>query len=166
MRSTRFWLTAFFVVFNPITTTSAEEQVRRQFTFSWPYTDASEMAPRGGSSKGPEVDLDSEASLAWASLREKNLTKFERDRRAILAMQGPYRASFDFLEVAGFKSGFSPHAPYQSWGTEYVYLIVDDGDFISLQHILVILSKNPTAHLQTPWWSSIGVRTGGMKTKN
>ena len=150
MRSTRFWLTAFFVVFNLITTTSAEEQVKRQFTFTWPYTDASEMAPRGGSSKGSEVNLDAKPGLAWASLREKNLTKFERDRRAILAMQGPYRASFDFLEVAGFKSGFSPDAPYQSWGTEYVYLVVDEGDFISLQHILVMFIKKGDGTLTDP----------------
>ena len=68
-------------------------------------------------------------------ITRKDLTRFERDRRAILAMQGPHRASFDFLEVAGFTSGFSPAAPYQSWGTEYVYLVVDEGDFISLQHI-------------------------------
>ena len=150
MRSTRIWLAAFFVVFNPVTTTSAEEQVRRQFTYTWPYTDASEMAPRGGSSKGPEINLDAKPGLAWASLREKDLTKFERDRRAILAMQGPYRASFDFLEVAGFKPGFSPAAPYQSWGTEYIYLIVDEGDFISLQHILVIFIKKADGTLTDP----------------
>ena len=150
MRSTRFWLAAFFVVFNPVTTTSAEEQVSRQFTFTWPYTDASEMAPRGGFTKGPKINLDSKPSFAWASLREKDLTKFERDRRAILAMQGPYRASFDFLEVAGFKPGFRPDAPYQSWGTEYIYLIADEGDFISLQHILVIFIKKVDGALTDP----------------
>ena len=132
MRSTKFWLATFFIVFNPVTSTSAEEQIKRQFTFTWPYTDASEMAPRGGSSKGPDINLDLKPGESWALLREEGLTKLERDRRAILAMQGPYRASFNFLEVAGFKSGFSPDAPYQSWGTEYVYLIVDEGDFLSL----------------------------------
>jgi hypothetical protein len=150
MRSTRFWLTAFFVIFNPAITTSAGEEVTRQFTFTWPYADASEMAPRGGSSKGPEINLDPKPGLAWASLREKDLIKFERDRRAILAMQGPFRASFDFLEVAGFKSGFSPNAPYQSWGTEYVYLIEDGGHFISLQHILVIFIKKVDGTLTDP----------------
>jgi len=99
------------------------------------------MAPRGGFSEGPEINLDEKPSFAWTLLREKDLTKIERDHRAILAMQGPYRASFDFLEVAGFKSGFSPNAPYQFWGTEYVYLIADERDFISLQHILVIFIK-------------------------
>ena len=150
MRSTRFWLTAFFVIFNPAITTSAGEEVTRQFTFTWPYADASEMAPRGGSSKGPEINLDPKPGVAWASLREKDLIKFERDRRAILAMQGPFRASFDFLEVAGFKSGFSPNAPYQSWGTEYVYLIEDGGHFISLQHILVIFIKKVDGTLTDP----------------
>ena len=150
MGSTRFWLTAFFVISNPAITTSAGEEVTRQFTFTWPYADASEMAPRGGSSKGPEINLDPKPGVAWASLREKDLIKFERDRRAILAMQGPFRASFDFLEVAGFKSGFSPNAPYQSWGTEYVYLIEDGGHFISLQHILVIFIKKVDGTLTDP----------------
>lgn len=150
MRSTRFWLTALFVVFTTVTTAGAEEQVKRQFTFTWQYTDASEMAPRGGSSKGPDIDIDAEPGSAWALLGEKGLTKFERDRRAILAMQGPYRASFDFLEVAGFKPGFKPGAPYQSWGTEYVYLVVDEGDFISLQHILVMLIKKEDGTLTDP----------------
>jgi hypothetical protein len=150
MRSTKFWLTTFFIVFNPVTSTSAEEQIKRQFTFTWPYTDASEMAPRGGSSKGPDINLDLKPGESWALLREEGLTKLERDRRAILAMQGPYRASFNFLEVAGFKSGFSPDAPYQSWGTEYVYLIVDKGDFISLQHILVIFIKKEDGTLTEP----------------
>jgi len=29
------------------------------------------MAPRGGSSKEPEINLDAKLGLAWASLREK-----------------------------------------------------------------------------------------------
>ena len=108
------------------------------------------MAPRGGASKGPKINIDVKPGLAWASLRETGLTKFERDRRAILAMQGPYRASFDFLEVAGFMSGFSPDVPYRSWGTEYIYLVVDEGDFISLQHILVIFIKKADDTLTDP----------------
>ena len=71
------------------------------------------------------------------------ISKFERDRRAILAMTGGYRTSFDFIETVGFSSSYIPAVPYQSWGTEYVYLIEDRGDFISLQHIIVMFIKMP-----------------------
>ena len=92
-------------------------------------------------SVGPDVKLVKTPGMLWNGLQEKGLTDFERDRRAILAMQGPYRASFDFLEVAGFSDSFKPDVPYQSWGTEYVYVIADEGDFISLQHIMVMFFK-------------------------
>ncbi len=34
-------------------------------------------------------------------------------------MAGPYRVSFDFLEVVRYDPSLKPDAPYQSWGTEY-----------------------------------------------
>ena len=110
----------------------------RQFTFAWPYSTASTMAPRGGTSSGPNVVLAEGASEAWQSLSEPGISKKEQDRRAILAMSGGYRASFDFLEVVGFVEDYTPPAPYQSWGTEYVYVVADAPDFISLQHIIVM----------------------------
>ena len=60
----------------------------------------------------------------------------ERDRRAILAMAGEYRVTFDFLEIAPFTAQDEPNAPYQSWGTEKIYVDDDDGKSISLVHIL------------------------------
>ena len=53
-------------------------------------------------------------------------------------MAGPYRVSFDFLEVVRFDPALKPDAPYQSWGTEYVFVAEDRGEFIALQHILVM----------------------------
>jgi hypothetical protein len=110
-----------------------------RYTFSWPL-DGSTLKPRGGTTKGPAVNLDTEASSAWKALQEKNLTPLERDRRAILAMAGMYRVTFDFLEVAPFaapaRGDEQRQAPYQSWGTEKVYVDRDDGKSISLVHIL------------------------------
>jgi hypothetical protein len=108
-----------------------------QYTFSWPLGENS-LKPRGGSTRGTPVVLDREPSPEWKRLREPGLDDFERDRRAILAMAGPYRVSFDFLEVARFDPSLKPDAPYQSWATEYVYVGEDRGDFIALQHILVM----------------------------
>lgn len=96
------------------------------------------LKPRGASTKGVAVTPDSEPSPSWKRLHEPGLSDFERDRRAILAMAGPYRVSFDFLEVARFDPALKPDAPYQSWGTEYVFVGEDSGAFIALQHILVM----------------------------
>lgn len=122
----------------------------RQFTYAWPYTDGDTMSPRGGSTKGPPVTLDTEPSEAWQGLQEPGLADFERDRRAILAMAGPYRASFDFLETVGFVPGYTPQRPYQSWGTEYVYVVEDRGDFISLQHIIVMFFTDEEGQVSGP----------------
>jgi hypothetical protein len=69
-------------------------------------------------------------------LQAPALSSQERDRRAILAMAGTYRVTFDFLEITPFVSQEKPNAPYQSWGTEKVYVDKNDGKFISLVHIL------------------------------
>jgi hypothetical protein len=106
-----------------------------RYTFSWPL-DGAGVKPRGGTTKGAAVTLDRTPSPAWKALQEKELGSYEQDRRAILAMAGTYRVTFDFLEVAAFPAQDKPNAPYQSWGTEKIYVDDDDGKSISLVHIL------------------------------
>ena len=106
-----------------------------RYTFSWPL-DATTVAPRGGTTKGAPLTLDREPSKEWLALQAGGLSALERDRRAILAMAGTYRVTFDFLEVVPFGVQEKPTAPYQSWGTEKVYVDSDDGKSISLVHIL------------------------------
>ncbi|MCW8195869.1 hypothetical protein F6455_13825 [Proteobacteria bacterium 005FR1] len=65
-------------------------------------------------------------------------------------MAGPYRTTFDFLEIVGFQTDFEPAAPYQSWGTEYVYVVEDRGDFISLQHIMVMVYEDQQGNISEP----------------
>jgi hypothetical protein len=81
------------------------------------------------------VALDLEPSAAWRALQQGGLSAQERDRRAILAMAGAYRVNFDFLEVAAFAVERAA-VPYQSWGTEKVYVDQDRPGFVSLVHIL------------------------------
>ncbi len=109
-----------------------------RYTFSWPLSADPGLNPRGGTTRGPETTLDPEPTTAWTALQEPGLTPFERDRRAILAMAGGYRVNFDFLEIADFRSNPKRDRPYQSWGTEYIYVAADRGTFISLQHLLVM----------------------------
>src|SRR5262249_45563894 len=61
-------------------------------------------------------------------------------------------ASFDFLEVAGFRQGLAPDRPYQSWGTELVYVLRDEPRFVSLQHLLVMyIQKKPRGAVEGPF---------------
>lgn len=112
-------------------------QERSQFIFAWPL-DEKAIKPRGASTRGAPVTLDSAPSEAWRRLQEQGISDLERDRRAILAMAGPYRVSFDFLEVVRYDLALKQDAPYQSWATEYVFVAEDRPDFIALQHILVM----------------------------
>jgi hypothetical protein len=63
---------------------------------------------------------------------------FERDRLAILAMAGEYEVSFSFEETVALQAGYLVHEPHRSRGRELVWVIEDRGDFVSLQHLLVI----------------------------
>ncbi len=126
------------------------EGARRQFTFAWPFRDGSSMAPRGGTTEGPLVTLDPEPGVAWEQLQEPGLSARERDRRAILAMAGVFRTTFDFLEVVGFRPGFVPDRPYQSWATEAVYVLRDEPRFVSLQHLLVMFVRTPDGKVEGP----------------
>jgi hypothetical protein len=119
---------------------SQEGTVYSQFTFAWPLGEKS-LKPRGATTHGTPVTLDTGPSASWSALHAPGLTDRERDRRAILAMAGQYRVNFDFLEVIRFDPALKPDAPYQSWGTERVLVSENREDFISLQHILVMRLK-------------------------
>src|SRR5690606_4708108 len=105
-----------------------------RYTFSWPVgPDA--PAPRGGTPGAP-LTLATDPSAEWSALQAPGLDAKERDRRAILAMAGSYRVSFDFLEIANFAGDGTRARPYQSWGTEKVYVDRNEPDRVSLVHIL------------------------------
>lgn len=108
-----------------------------RYTFSYPL-DGSTPKPRGGTTRGAAVAIDTTPSPAWQALRAEGLSPQERDRRAILAMAGSYRVTFDFLEVASYTAADDPVklGPYQSWGTEKVYVDRDEPGLVSLVHIL------------------------------
>ena len=94
------------------------------------------VRPRGASTRGVSVTLDTTPSAAWRRLQEPGLSAEERDRRAIVAMAGEYRVTFDFLEVARFDPALKADVPYQSWGTELVTVVEERPGFVALQHIL------------------------------
>ncbi|MES2603815.1 MAG: hypothetical protein V4603_02700, partial [Pseudomonadota bacterium] len=103
-----------------------------RYTFSWSMATSCNFGPRGGTSKGAELTLDTAPHSGWLALQENGLGTKEKDRRAILAMAGPYRTSFEFLETVLYVPELERGRPYQSWGTEYIYVVDDSEDFISL----------------------------------
>lgn len=120
-----------------------------RYTFSWPL-DGDGLKPRGGTTKGAPLTLDTKPSVEWQALQVKGLSDLERDRRAILAMAGTYRVTFDFLEITPFNSQTKLNAPYQSWGTEKVYVASDTGKIISLAHVLEMRVMQPDGSVSEP----------------
>src|SRR5690606_35348023 len=106
-----------------------------RYAFSWPLG-ADAPAPRGGTTRGAPVKLVTGPSTEWQAQQAPDLAAQERDRRAILAMAGTYRVTSDILEVATFPDEGQRPRPYQSWGTEKVYVDRDEPGFVSLVHIL------------------------------
>ncbi|MEM9420326.1 MAG: DUF6607 family protein, partial [Planctomycetota bacterium] len=72
----------------------------------------------------------------------------EADRQAILAMTGEYKVKFQFQETVAIEDGYELKEPYNSKATEFVEVIEDTGDFISLQHILVMHPRNEDGSLK------------------
>jgi len=111
------------------------------YVFGWMDQRETELKLRGGTTIGVPVTLETEPSEAWSQLQADDIDDRERDRRAILAMAGDYRVSFDFLEVEIYGSTEAPTAPYRSWATERVEVIESAEDIISLQHTIVMFMQ-------------------------
>lgn len=95
----------------------------------------------------------SQAVAETAAAVEVDAAKFARDREAILAMTGDYKVTFDFTETVSFVEGYELKEPNLSGGYEVVRVIEDRGDFISLQHILVVGGDErfPIKHWRQDW---------------
>ena len=63
---------------------------------------------------------------------------FEADRQAILAMAGEYEVTFDFTEYLPIAENYELADPKVTPAREVVYVIEDRGDFIMLQHLLLV----------------------------
>lgn len=111
-------------------------------------------------------------AAAAPAMSQVERAKYEQDRAAIKAMAGDYRVRFDFIETVGFVPGYKVREPDRSGGYEVVRVIEDRGDFISLQHILVIEAgdeKFPIKHWRQDWRyepSSVLVFIGGNAWEN
>ena len=79
---------------------------------------------------------------------------FERDRQAILSQAGQFRVHFDMRETVSFDTDYDPLEEKLSGGSEIVRVVYDQGDRISLQHILVMAHGERTVvvkHWRQDW---------------
>jgi len=130
---------------------SAESEAKsRPYVFGWmDYTEPN-VKLRGGQTTGVPVKLAEDPSDHWNTLQEDGIDARERDRRAILAMAGDFRISFDFLEVELYGANSELTKPYRSWATERVFVLEDSDDVISLQHIIVMFMQMPDGTVSPP----------------
>jgi Family of unknown function (DUF6607) len=81
---------------------------------------------------------DRAALPATAALPAHSQAEFEQDRQAILAMQGEYAVTFDFREIFPIAPGYELAEPKLTPAREVVVVVEDSGDFIMLQHLLIV----------------------------
>lgn len=81
--------------------------------------------------------IDPSTPAAAAALPAHSQSEFERDRQAILAMQGEYAVTFDFREMVPIAPGYELADPKITPAREIVVVVEDTGDFIMLQHLLI-----------------------------
>ncbi len=74
----------------------------------------------------------------------------EQDRQAILGMAGTFDVSFKFEETRTLAEDAAPSDPHNSSAIEWVRVIEDTGDYISLQHILVV-EDGEEQHIVKHW---------------
>ncbi|UPT61325.1 MAG: hypothetical protein M0D54_12865 [Hyphomonadaceae bacterium JAD_PAG50586_4] len=78
------------------------------------------------------------AAVTPSAFAQSRGSAVERDRQSILAMAGDYNVHFAFTETTPFVADYEPLEPKTSGGFESVRVVSDSGDFIQLQHLLVV----------------------------
>lgn len=82
---------------------------------------------------------------AWAQSKKK------QDRAAIKEMCGCYEVTFNFAETFAPDKDYKFHDNYRSGGLEWVQLVEDEKDMISMQHLLIVAPKTIVKHWRQDW---------------
>ena len=78
-------------------------------------------------------------------------TKPEKDRAAILAMQGEHKVGFHFEETVILENDYQRKAPKDSGAFETVIVLEDQPDHIVLQHLLIAQGGHVVKHWRQDW---------------
>lgn len=79
-------------------------------------------------------------------------TKPEKDRAAILAMQGEYQVDFNFEETVVLQAHYQRYPVKHSGAFETVLVVEDTANRIVLQHILVVGDGHVVKHWRQDWF--------------
>ena len=84
-----------------------------QNSFDWVIDRIHIQPSRGGTTLGIEVEYDKNSSTYFQELMLSE-NKKEKDRLAILSLQGEYKVSFEFTELYGAETNYKLDSPYKS----------------------------------------------------
>ncbi len=79
------------------------------------------------------------------------LSKKELDKQSIRKMAGIYRVNFDFAETFSPDTSYQYHERYSEWGVEYVFILEENENLISLQHLLIVNDTMIIKHWRQDW---------------
>lgn len=77
--------------------------------------------------------------------------KKSKDRQAILDLAGRFHVTFDFAETFSPLENYTREDLYKNESIEYIFVIRDEENYISLQHILVINDRFVVKHWRQDW---------------
>ncbi|WP_421978509.1 DUF6607 family protein [Roseivirga seohaensis] len=78
-------------------------------------------------------------------------SKKKQDQQAIKEMCGCYEITFNFAETFDYQRDYQFHDNYRTKGFEWVQLIKDDKDEISMQHLLIVGGGQIVKHWRQDW---------------
>ncbi len=89
--------------------------------------------------------------LCLISVNALGQNKKKQDRAAIKGMCGCYEVTFNFAETFAPDKDYKFHKNYRSGGLEWVQLVEDEKDKISMQHLLIVGDDMIVKHWRQDW---------------
>lgn len=121
------------------------------YVFSYGFGEIGAPTPRGGTTRGAPVEPATDPGPRYRAVQAEGLSSRERDRRAILALAGEFKTTFEFVETATLIPDLPrDDRPYRSWATEYVFVLEDLPELIRLQHVLVMRFVDDDGDISDP----------------
>lgn len=114
-------------------------------------------APGASAAEPAAPDYRQVDNPRFAAIRDAQ-SKAERDRLAILAMQGEYVVDFHFAETVPLAPGYERRDDKDSGGFEVVFVVEDSDERIVLQHLLVMPGGHVIKHWRQDWTWQAGER--------
>lgn len=90
-------------------------------------------------------------ALCLISISAMAQSKKKQDREAIKSMCGCYEVTFNFAETFAPDKDYKFHDNYRSGGLEWVQLVEDDKNKISMQHLLIVGPSAIVKHWRQDW---------------